>query len=803
MASETEQLVVSLEARVTKFEKAFARASGAANENWTRIERRGKEGAKNLEGSFISAGQAAQKMTDMMGAAAKGDPTAAMKNWNRGLAEYGKQAGLTRVQILELGHVSRALIDELAAGQNPMRALAVESGRIGEMLGSGPGGVAGSLAAIGSSAARYLPAIAALGAAFAVFETAKTSVEHLNEVVEKADKAGISAPAWQAWINQANKLKLSVEDMEQAVQHAGQVLEQQLNPVKQNAGGDLAKRAGLLSDLNGSAAPSRQMIQDAQSVEQLHQAALQLVKDYIDASEELRKQGLELEANQQRIEAARVATEVWGDAGKKVAEGIENGSLNVDTFAQKSREAGQVWSDEIFAAQKRVTAEITAANEHLSAEMRPSLESIAALSLKVLSAWARIVDTIASGVGAMRQLMAGAQELRDMAAAKKDDTHGVPFAEAFGKYTKSKPAPQYVDAPTPVARPDDLDEKPSKGGGGRHSKAPKERADEVERYIKSLEKENATLAGEANAIGKSNIEKQKSIDLSKAEEAAKERGKALTDQERDSILKLAEAHAQLRQKIEDASKAEQEALRQREALKGEFKAFASTIADAFEKGIEGGEKFSKILRNIEQSLAKQMLHKAFQNAVNGLTDSLFPDPKGGGNGGGNGAGGLNLNSVFSGLGKMFNSGGNSGGNSSGGGFDLGAMFSNMFKDLHFADGGQIHGPGGPRDDRILAAVSSGEYVVNAASAAKHLSLLHAINSDRLPRFASGGFIGSSGGASAPASPPAIAVHNYAVGVKVTPQLDQGTVTLMIHHAIKQNNVSLPSFLAAQDKRSGS
>jgi hypothetical protein len=53
----------------------------------------------------------------------------------------------------------------------------------------------------------------------------------------------------------------------------------------------------------------------------------------------------------------------------------------------------------------------------------------------------------------------------------------------------------------------------------------------------------------------------------------------------------------------------------------------------------------------------------------------------------------------------------------------------------FADGGRISGPGTATSDSILARVSNGEYVVNAASTAKFLPLLEAINARR---FASGG-----------------------------------------------------------------
>ena len=50
--------------------------------------------------------------------------------------------------------------------------------------------------------------------------------------------------------------------------------------------------------------------------------------------------------------------------------------------------------------------------------------------------------------------------------------------------------------------------------------------------------------------------------------------------------------------------------------------------------------------------------------------------------------------------------------------------------VQFADGGKVTGPGGPRDDKILARVSNGEYVVNAAATRRNLPLLEAINSGR-------------------------------------------------------------------------
>lgn len=60
--------------------------------------------------------------------------------------------------------------------------------------------------------------------------------------------------------------------------------------------------------------------------------------------------------------------------------------------------------------------------------------------------------------------------------------------------------------------------------------------------------------------------------------------------------------------------------------------------------------------------------------------------------------------------------------------------------LHLAGGGPVFGPGGPREDRVPAMLSAGEYVINAAAYARHPQLIEAINTGQLPGFADGGLV---------------------------------------------------------------
>jgi hypothetical protein len=93
----------------------------------------------------------------------------------------------------------------------------------------------------------------------------------------------------------------------------------------------------------------------------------------------------------------------------------------------------------------------------------------------------------------------------------------------------------------------------------------------------------------------------------------------------------------------------------------------------------------------------------------------------------------------------------------GGGGLFGGLLSSI---LGFADGGEIRGPGGPTDDKILIAASDGEHITRAKQAKKYRGLLNAINGDSVSSylrsqaisngldFADGGLVGNHGNAAA-------------------------------------------------------
>jgi hypothetical protein len=113
---------------------------------------------------------------------------------------------------------------------------------------------------------------------------------------------------------------------------------------------------------------------------------------------------------------------------------------------------------------------------------------------------------------------------------------------------------------------------------------------------------------------------------------------------------------------------------------------------------------------------------------------------------------LAANSAFD---AIWNGNGSGAGNGRSGG--LGGFLGNLVSGF-FAEGGLVPGPGDPRADDRLVAVSANEYIVNAAATANNLPLLDAINAgvpvsdlmaaiggQRPMGFADGGLVSGSGG----------------------------------------------------------
>lgn len=259
-----------------------------------------------------------------------------------------------------------------------------------------------------------------------------------------------------------------------------------------------------------------------------------------------------------------------------------------------------------------------------------------------------------------------------------------------------------VTAPQPPARPAGMGnagikpislkdfkvpgEDDKKGGGGGGSD--KDKATALERYVINLQKAGDLAKADLATAGKSNIEREKARALVEATAAAQKdfagglrETAALTTEEREKILGLAQATAEWKEQARQV----------KEAMD-----FASDLAkDAF-KGLVSdlmqGKSAAEALADALQKVIAKLADKAIEIGI----DAAFK--------GGTGSGLV---------GKLFG----------------------------FAGGGSVSGPGTGRSDSILARLSDGEFVVNSRAAKKYGPLLTAINSGRMPKFADGGSVG--------------------------------------------------------------
>lgn len=125
-------------------------------------------------------------------AAAVGLAKRAFEEAEKAGLKFGASVGLNRLQILELAHVGRALFDQMAAGANPLRALALEGGRVSQIFAAGPGGVGGTLSAIPALLSELVSPTIAFGAA-------------------SAAAAGAALVAWQAYDAGQRQIALSLK----------------------------------------------------------------------------------------------------------------------------------------------------------------------------------------------------------------------------------------------------------------------------------------------------------------------------------------------------------------------------------------------------------------------------------------------------------------------------------------------------------------------------------------------------------------------------------------------------------------
>lgn len=562
----------------------------------------------------------------------------------------------------------------------------------------------GNLRAVGTAASALNTAIslfsayklaifgvtAGLAAYTTIAEKAAEQVERLNDIRKASDSAGVSSDFFQHWEAAARRAGLATKE-------AGESLEK-----------FKAESTGGVSDLGERVASHvERVIQNIANLTSRF-GSVELIR-FQDAGTVEEKLRIVLGLVDQLREEARITGDEqfarWGD---KLEASLGPAAARI---RREFSETGRVFDAELVERSGQLEDRLRRANDVMDTAMKPVMRDLAALGLDLKSGWVDVVEQIARAVKlagefytwvkAAREYLPSPSAVAGAAANLVPGLSAVPGAVSLAMgAARGDPRAQLADllrngggqalpgadtldprGAIPAAKPsgpnwtamraalasklmvgeDDL---PSAGKG----RAGGSETDRVETLIASLEKANALLAAEADNVGRSNVEKQRAVDLAKAEAAARERGTDLTDAERSAVLNLADAHAALKSRIEEATKAQQ-------AMRATQNYFANTAESAVERLVVGHEKLRDVLRDVIKELERAAIKSL-------LTGSGF---------GGSGGGGL-----FGGLFGLF--GGNAGGAGASAGGGLFAQAGSLFGQsgvFGFSAGGVVGRDGTP------------------------------------------------------------------------------------------------------------
>ncbi len=576
------------------------------------------------------------------------------------------------------------------------------------------------------SVERALGALKIAGAVFVGFELLKSIIDsiedsagqaskeigHMAEIARKARDVGVGTDFFQGFTESVKKLGLDATQAEAILKSARDALDLKVgegeNGSNTSTALDRVKQNVLAGNLKEGDAEA---LQNADGLQDKERVVLNLLDELQSKSENLAAFDLagkvfgpdfetRLRNGENIIGAMRDA--MGGLAGAEAARLIPAQDIAHAEEQQAEQASQNARIQALLADYELLVKEYNQGNLDIVLELKDAFISTAEEVKKLvqlLNSGAKALGDWDVGLGKFTQML-GSGAVHDVLAKYGLTVDGP--KSPFGGLDGARAA---FAGPRPLdIRKDQSKVLPSLTPPASDHASTAKQADEVENLIKSLSKAAAAEQGEADAVGLSNKAKQESIDLAKAEEAAKERGTALTAAERTQIIGLADSYSAAKQRIDDFTKA-QDALKQgmdevRDAAKGALSGFIDDLKNG--KGF--GQAFADVLSGIES--------KVLSLAENSVIDELLGKQGTTGTGAGSGAAGGLLSTLVSGLGGNFQ----------------GWM-------PHFASGGLVNGAGGGTTDSIAAMLSHGEYVVPAKAAAANGALLDAIASGKPLRMA--------------------------------------------------------------------
>ncbi len=726
--TDIERLVVQLSADFKKFENALNRQTNQANKQFRAIEKRAVEMNKNLENSFSSLGTNVAKAFALIGGA-KGlqelaDSAIKIENAMKVAGLSGDSLTKTLDQLYGVALKNHIPIEALAQLYSRVSLQQKELGASSQQLVGFTDLVGKALRVSGTSATEaagpMLQLAQALGSGTVHAEEFNSIIEGMPALAQAAAKGIKQANGSVAELkNLVNNGKISSRALFDGIIAGASDLDTKLAGTQTTIGQaftdlqtSLTRAVGKFNDASGAGKEAIAVIEGAVTrINQLNFNELaQNIQDVITWLNNLGK-------------AYNNLLSGVSESGDSLHQRLQNLSKSING-GKPLLDLGPAFSNQPIDVEK-LGREYDERQKHADGERVKALQDQLDTANELQRAIGRPLNNDAN-LEIVRQMDA----IRDKTSAAKDEvvslqeaarsTAGPQGPPDLRKFQKSEGFKDEL----PLSQPIDITDKkyattptktPKEKSGGGDAKA-------YDREVRQVRERTAVLNAQTEAQSKLNpyindygyaAEKAATAQelLSAAQRTGLAAGKELTDvnqllsgdfskltpaarAQAEAMLALAEANGYATQKSNQLNDS-QDKLRQKME---DWRATSKDASEGFIKDLIDGKSAVEALGGALEKIGDKLLDSAF--------DSLF--------------GTSGTNNWFT---KLWSS--------------IGLKDGGPVK---LAGGGSVRGPGGPRDDKIPAMLSDGEYVVNAAATKKNRALLEAINSGRVLRRADGGMV---------------------------------------------------------------
>lgn len=593
-------------------------------------------------------------------------------------------------------------------------------------------------------------------------DLAKKKIEEFSAIADKANASGFSTGFFQRITKSGGEARDKIDELTVSLKRFNDASAPKLGGSDLQQRLDELKKAGNLSGNTGVAALS-----SANTTEERFRATVSLINQMMSAGE--------------RLAALDIANRAFGPA---VTAALRADSSYLDDMLKRADALSKtkIVSDDDLGRAVELKERMEAAQKVLAERWKPIQDDLAKLGMNYHESWVSITEDLAAAVGYATQLYQALKQVPDWFANRIGNASiWKSLTDATGAMgLNSDPAAMGVKPVGSVSREEAqaklraaLQNHANVTRGMRETtdvqsavrgdtskdtsaKAIAESSDQFDRASEAIAKHTARLEADAQAVGLGVSALEELRAKSALLTAAQQAGLPVNDALIAKINALAKAAGEAGDKLAKAKINGQISFgRQTALLSPEDTAIAAQLKGQFGDDVPRALASSEAAALRLNSALKEVSTSISGSLVTGFTDMLD--------------GTKSVSQGFSDMSRTiiraleeavvrmmivapimkglqallgFSDGGIVGGSPLAGA-------ANFIGPVLKADGGMIRGPGGPRDDRIPIMGSDGEFMVNAASTAKHRALLEAINSDKIPHFADGGLVGAASPSAAP------------------------------------------------------